>query len=302
MGNSPLRNKIPNGNRAALLKGIGLLLLIIIGFSCFSRFFSGRGQTLSEYAAENPVSVPEESLAETPASNTDPVQDAAPNDSVQDNTSDTAPVQDAAAISPDRVTYQPDFYYEPLSDELRDFITGVSYPAEGAEEISYEDLRYVHVLHFDFNGESVEGELICNKAISQDLVEIFYELYKAEYQIEKMTLIDYYDGDDTASMADNNTSCFNYRTVDGTDRLSKHALGLAIDINPFYNPYVRYPKDGGQLVTPEGSESYADRTQSFPYKIDSSDLCYRLFTEHGFNWGGNWNSCKDYQHFEKVPR
>ena len=207
-----------------------------------------------------------------------------------------------------RVTLTEDFYYEPLSDNLRRYITGITYPAVNSQEeaaalvISYDDLRYVHVLHYDFEGNPVEGELICNEYIAQDLVEIFYELYYSEYQIERMVLIDEYDGDDTASMEDNNTSCFNYRVVEGSKNLSKHAYGLAIDINPFYNPYVTYEKDGTEKVSPADAVGYADRSVNFPYKIDEEDLCCRLFKEHGFIWGGNWNSVKDYQHFQKTPK
>jgi len=190
------------------------------------------------------------------------------------------------------------FYYEPLSDEIVNRISGISYVEN--ENISLDELRYVHILHYDFDGEVTEGELICNKAIAQDLLEIFYELYLSEYKIEKVRLIDEYDGDDTASMEDNNTSCFNYRVVDGTTSLSKHAYGLAIDINPFYNPYVVFKSEGSTYISPKGSEGYADRSLDFPYKIDDEDLCYKLFQEHGFIWGGNWNSCKDYQHFQKV--
>lgn len=205
-----------------------------------------------------------------------------------------------------RISLTDDFYYEPLSDNLRRYITGVSYPAVNTEEsaealvVDYDDLRYVHVLHYDFDGNPAEGELICNEYIAQDLVEIFYELYYNEYQIERMVLIDEYDGDDTASMEDNNTSCFNYRVVEGSDSLSKHAYGLAIDINPFYNPYVTYEEDGTEKVSPVAALGYADRSISFPYKIDEEDLCCRLFKEHGFIWGGNWNSLKDYQHFQKT--
>ena len=130
--------------------------------------------------------------------------------------------------------------------------------------------------------------------------EIFHELYYNEYQIERMVLIDEYDGDDTASMEDNNTSCFNYRVVEGSSSLSKHAYGLAIDVNPFYNPYVTYEKDGTEKVSPVAALGYADRSVNFPYKIDEEDLCCRLFKEHGFIWGGNWNSLKDYQHFQKT--
>ena len=162
----------------------------------------------------------------------------------------------------------------------------------------------MNILYYDFNGDVQTGELICNKAIAEDLIEIFYELYENEYQIESVRLIDDYNGDDTASMEANNTSCFNYRPVEGTSSLSKHALGCAIDINPFYNPYVVFNKGkaGETYISPAGSEIYADRSQSFAYKIDENDLCYKLFKEHGFTWGGNWNSCKDYQHFQKVPQ
>lgn len=139
------------------------------------------------------------------------------------------------------------FYYEPLPDQVIKKITGVSY--EENENISLEDLRYMHILHYNFDAEVTEGELICNKAIADDLLEIFYELYLSEYKIEKVRLIDEYGGDDTASMEDNNTSCFNYRVVDGTTSLSKHAYGLAIDINPFYNPYVVFQPDGDTYIS-----------------------------------------------------
>lgn len=202
-----------------------------------------------------------------------------------------------------RYTLQESFYYEPLSDNLRRYITGVSYPAQTDDSqelaITLDELCYVHILHYDFDGNPSEGELICNQYIAQDLVEIFYELYRNEYQLERVLLIDEYDGSDAASMEDNNTSCFNYRLVNGSTSLSKHALGLAIDVNPLYNPYISYNSDGSLHVSPAAGESYADRSASFPYKIDESDLCYKLFTQHGFTWGGNWNSIKDYQHFQK---
>ncbi len=201
-----------------------------------------------------------------------------------------------------RITWEDGFYYEPLSGDLAEYITGVSYPANLEKPaITVEELSYVHVLYRDFDGNPAEGELICNQAIAQDLVEIFHELYRAEYQIEKIQLIDAYGGDDDLSMADNNTSCFNYRVVSGSSSLSKHAYGLAIDINPLYNPYITYNKDQTINVSPAAGEDYADRSKAFPYKIDEDDLCCRLFKEHGFTWGGNWNSCKDYQHFQKTP-
>lgn len=240
------------------------------------------------------------SVDQGPAENNPPVtQDKSP---VYDesNSSESAEENEIMSEHPDRITYKKGFYYESLTNEVKGRITGISYPESGCT-VPYEDLAYVGLLYLDFDGEEQAGELICNQAIAQDMVEIFYELYQNDYRIERVRLIDEYDGDDTASMADNNTSCFNYRVVDGTTNLSKHAYGLAIDVNPYYNPYVVYNKNGtgDTYISPPGSEVYADRSQSFPYKIDESDLCYRLFTEHGFTWGGNWNSTKDYQHFQK---
>lgn len=192
-----------------------------------------------------------------------------------------------------------EFFHIPLTDECKKYITGKSYPdTDEPLQISYEELEYVHVLHYDFDGQVQEGELICNQTIAQDLTEIFKELYDNQYPIEKIRLIDEYDADDDASMEDNNTSCFNYRVVEGKTTLSNHSYGLAIDINPFYNPYVRV-KGSETLVSPENAIPYADRSTDFPYKIDENDLCYKLFVKHGFTWGGNWNSVKDYQHFEK---
>jgi len=218
---------------------------------------------------------------------------------------------DGQAMIADRVSYadaagkaQEEFYLEPLSENLKRYMTGISYPTtENAGElaISLDELRYVHILHYDFEGNVAEGELVCNASIAPDLLDIFYELYRNEYRIEKVRLIDEYDGDDTASMEDNNTSCFNYRVVEGSSSLSKHALGLAIDVNPFYNPYITYNKDGTTHVSPEAAAVYADRSIDFAYKIDENDLCYKLFIRHGFIWGGNWNSVKDYQHFQKTP-
>ncbi|MBR5376567.1 MAG: M15 family metallopeptidase [Lachnospiraceae bacterium] len=183
-----------------------------------------------------------------------------------------------------------------ISEELKLRINGKSY-ADGCT-IPYEDLRYLQLSYVDFNGNTQLGEMICNKAIAGDLLDIFSELYHNGYQIDKIRLIDDYNADDDASCDDDNTSCFCYRVVAGSTNLSKHAQGVAVDINPFYNPYVTYP-NGKIRISPVGSEAYADRSSDFPHKIDENDLAYRLFTKHGFIWGGHWKTLKDYQHFQK---
>lgn len=290
-----------NQYRDILIKGILVITAIIIIFSSLSRLLLGNSDTLAEYAEKNPELAYQESV--TPAPDTLPTPDAYHKEETT-NASDSTP-NPSQAPSPQptedpKTLIQKQFYYAPLTEEQIDYITGCSYPDTTEElAISYDDLSYLHILHYDFEGNLAEGELICNVAIAQDLMEIFYELYLNEYQLEKVTLIENYGGDDTLSMEDNNTSCFNYRVIDGTKKLSKHAYGLAVDINPFYNPYVTYP-NGGIRISPAGSEPYADRAADFPYKIDENDLCYKLFIKHGFTWGGNWNSSKDYQHFQKT--
>ena len=147
----------------------------------------------------------------------------------ESTTEETTPHQD-------RFTYAEGFFYEPITDEIKERIMGISYPADGTAEITLEELTYLNVLYNDFEGGVQTGELICNQYIALDLLEIFEELYRNGYQFEEISLIDKYNADDRLSMTNNNTSCFNYRLVNGTNNLSQHAYGLALDINPFYNP------------------------------------------------------------------
>lgn len=184
-----------------------------------------------------------------------------------------------------------------ITEEIYARINGCSYVEN--EEIALEDLRYLQVLYVGFDAEEHVGELIVHRAIADDILEIMHALYDNWYPIERMELVDEYGGDDELSMQANNTSAFNYRPVEGSNRLSRHSYGTAIDINPFYNPCVRTYSDGSAKSFPEGSDEYVDRSKDFPYKIDKEDLCYRLFTEHGFRWGGTWNNPRDYQHFDK---
>ena len=189
------------------------------------------------------------------------------------------------------------FYISTISDDIFSRIRGRSYPEDCP--ISRDELRYVHIRHYGFEGEIRDGELIVNAAIAEDVMEIFEELYEIKYQIEKVRLIDEYDADDERSMEDNNSSCFNYRTIAESSTLSNHAYGRAIDINPFYNPYVYTRSDGSQFLQPKGSDKYVDRTVDAACIIRNGDACYNIFAKHGFTWGGDWNTKKDYQHFEK---
>ena len=188
------------------------------------------------------------------------------------------------------------FEIREIGDDVFTRIQGKSYKDNC--KVPLDDLRYLTIAYVDFDGNVQKGELICNEAIASDLLEIFRQLYLQEYPLESVRLIDEFDADDVKSMQANNTSCFNYREIAGTNKLSNHALGLAIDINPLYNPWVK-EKEGKISVSPEEGRPYADRSKPLPHKIDENDPCYQLFKAYGFTWGGSWNSPKDYQHFEK---
>lgn len=189
------------------------------------------------------------------------------------------------------------FTAQPIPDSVFQRMKGRSYP-EGCT-VARADLRYLRLSYVDAEGREHVGEMVCNKAISQDVLAIFRELYRQRYPIQRIRLIDDYEASDERSMRDNNTSSFCYRTISGTTKLSKHSLGLAVDVNTLYNPYVRTGKDGRRIVEPSTAVKYVDRTKSFPYKIVKGDLLHRLFLQHGFRWGGSWRTMKDWQHFEK---
>ena len=174
---------------------------------------------------------------------------------------------------------------------------GRSYPSDCP--VRREDLRYLRVLHRDAAGQALVGEMIVGKRIAGDVLEILRALFDAGYPIERMRLVDGYDADDETSMRANNSSCFNFRYISHTTTVSKHGLGEAVDINPLYNPYHKFLPDGTEVIEPATGAPYLDRSGDFPYKIEKGDLCYRMFRRHGFNWGGEWTSRKDYQHFEK---
>ena len=188
-------------------------------------------------------------------------------------------------------------------DEVYNRINGKSYQEN--ENISLEDLRYLQISHYDFEHEVQIGELIVNAELADEVLEIFQELYDAEYEIASMRLIDDYwvnedpDQADTNSIDHNNTSAFCYRVVTGGQNLSRHAYGCAIDINPQQNPYLTLEEDGTYYCDHENALEYMDRTLEDAHEIKEGDICWQVFNDHGFTWGGSWTNPVDYQHFEK---
>lgn len=185
-----------------------------------------------------------------------------------------------------------DFDVKPIPDSVWENMQGKTYKLN--DSIGREDLAYLTVMYYNFEHKAVSGEIITAKSLAEDVLGIFRELFENEYEIEKIKLCDCYGGNDDLCMADNNSSAFNYRTIDSTDKISMHGLGRAIDINPLYNPYIV-----GDKVMPPNGMQYCNRNPAFPHKIDHDDICYKIFKRHGWLWGGDWKNTKDYQHFYK---
>lgn len=124
-------------------------------------------------------------------------------------------------------------------------------------------------------------------------MSVFAQLFAVRFPIERMELVDAYEGNDDRSMVANNTSAFNCREVAGSPGvLSQHSRGTAIDVNPLINPWVH----AGKVDPPEGTQ-YADRTKSWKGAIYADDVVVRAFASIGWGWGGYWPGSYDYQHF-----
>lgn len=185
------------------------------------------------------------------------------------------------------------FSYGPLPKEIITKVKGVSW--EENDKIQLNDLYYVEVLHWGFDDEVHKGELIVHRKVAKEVMEIFKELYDKKFPIEKIRLIDEYSANDNLSMADNNTSAFCYREVTGKKGvLSKHSYGVAIDINPLINPYIK-----GDVVLPKEGKTYMERDRRVKGLITKDSIIYKIFKEKGWTWGGEWKTLKDYQHFQK---
>lgn len=166
--------------------------------------------------------------------------------------------------------------------------------------VGLEDLRYLRLPYWDFQGKSKMGELIVHKEAATSTVRVFEELYAIGYPIKQMRLVSDFKGKDWHSIEADNTSAFNCRPATGTKRWSNHAYGKAIDINPIENPYIS--RTG--YISHKASLKYRKRTHH-PKRgiadkalITKDDQAYHIFIKHGWKWGGEWKGIKDYQHFD----
>jgi hypothetical protein len=167
-------------------------------------------------------------------------------------------------------------------------VSGINAPAE-----IIRNLELVEVKYYSFDKKIHQGQLVIHKSLSKDIQEIFEQILKNKFLVEKVIPIIKYNWSDEESMRDNNTSAFNYRFIRGTKILTAHGNGSAIDINPFLNPHIKKGK-----AIPEGAEYNPQKEGT----ITAESFLVKEFRKRGWQWGGNWRSSKDYQHFQKKIR
>lgn len=163
--------------------------------------------------------------------------------------------------------------------------------------VPYTDLRKVRMLHVNLTNGVQWGELIVHMDVASEIEAVFEELYAQFFPMKSLKPMYHFDGSDDASMAANNTSGFNCRKIKNSTRYSEHSYGKAIDVNPFFNPWVK-----GTRVDPPTAIVYSNRTPGTPGLILDDSEVVQSFKRHGWFWGGDWRSLKDYQHFSKSGR
>ncbi|MGH9120092.1 MAG: M15 family metallopeptidase [Acidimicrobiales bacterium] len=168
---------------------------------------------------------------------------------------------------------------------------------EPACPVTLDELRYVTVGFWGFDDRPHTGELIVNAAFADSIAGVFGQLFDARFPIEEMRVIRAEEIDAPPTGDGNTTTSFVCRPAVGRGSWSRHAFGLAIDINPFHNPYLK-----GDLVLPELASAYVDRANLRPGMIVEGDVVTEAFAAMGWGWGGRWSSLLDWMHFSDNNR
>ncbi|QKF66829.1 D-alanyl-D-alanine carboxypeptidase, peptidase M15 family [Arcobacter venerupis] len=185
-----------------------------------------------------------------------------------------------------------------IDEKYANKMLGLTYHKECP--VSLDELRIVNVKYLGFDNNIYLGDIIVHKDLAFEVFEIFKELFEISYAIKQIIPIEKYNGDDFASIEADNTSAFNCRKAEGSQKYSKHSYGKAIDLNPLENPYVY----SNGTTSHEASQKYLIRKSnddSIENKavLTSSSKAVQIFKKYGWKWGGDWKNIKDYQHFQK---
>ena len=260
--------------------GIAAVLAVAGASGCASR-------------ADAPVAPLTRTTGQSSGQSSDQPTSATPTDPTPSPAPSTSPSADTPAAPPFAGTVRP------IGSALR---ARMQFSHRPGCPVDQADLRYLRLSFVKFDGSVGTGEMIVHESYADAVVQVFRRLYTSGWPIRRMRLVDDYRGDDALSLAANNTSGYNCRTVAGGDGWSEHAYGRAIDINPVQNPYVQ-----GSSVAPPAGRRYTsiDRSPGAAVPrgvIRSDDVVVSAFARIGWEWGGEWINSKDYQHFSATGR
>lgn len=228
---------------------------------------------------------------------------------VKDTSAGEVTITDESTISSDGLGTKQD-----IPEDIKEKMEGVS--MQHLTGITYDDLSYLTIPYYDFEGNKKNGHMVVNKKLADEVLLIFQELFEIKYPIEKMEIIDEFSGNDKkvgadldyASIDENNTSSFNDRNsidpgVSNSTNPSLHASGQAIDINPQINPYINsdktsaHPNAQKYNTNRDTKEGWTDVEKAACITEDSE--IYKIFTKYGWKWLGNKDNTGDTQHFYK---
>lgn len=184
----------------------------------------------------------------------------------------------------------------PIPGEVAERMRGVSWRADEPRCPPLAELALLEIGHLDFDGQSQRGQLVVARELVPPTRALFARLWQLGFPLRGMRLIEEHGGSDEASMAADNSSAFNFRTVAGLQLLSQHALGRAIDLNPCENPWLH-----GARIEPAAGAAFLDRRDVRPGMIVRPGPVTALLDELGWEWGGDWPR-PDYHHIMKARR
>ncbi|WP_318307512.1 M15 family metallopeptidase [Amycolatopsis solani] len=163
---------------------------------------------------------------------------------------------------------------------------------QAACPVKATDLRYLTMSFWGFDGRAHTGEMLVNAKGAAGITKVFGQLFAARFPLEEMRVTSPGELTVPPTGDGNSTSAFVCRPARGQTSWSAHAYGLAVDVNPFCNPYTQ-----GDLVLPELASAYVDRANRRPGMVLAGDAIVRAFAAIGWGWGGAWSSPKDRMHF-----
>lgn len=187
---------------------------------------------------------------------------------------------------------------------VREKMQGVS--MEEDSPVSYDDLAYLTVPYYDFDGKISSGHVIVAKDVADEVLDIFEELFNQTYPIESMEIIEEFDDkqttllDTTEAAARGNNNTFGFYYKKNAKKFTANSYGKAVEVNPRINP--RVDADGSTM--PKNALKYTDRsisldgTEHWAFIGEGYDIV-KVFEKYGWTWGGA-DGGTDYGHFEKT--